>query len=243
MELQTTFNEIDLEDIDFDKLDILAYIKHILPLCLEFYTKVDQFYQTPWTLMKNDTTFIFGHINRIKQEALKLKISSNENTQEESYIQKESKQKQVSKKNQKKNQSKGKHAKQKQEPKYGRKAAQSAQQISVQASQKQMQQPQKPKTFEDLNAKFGKELEKAFNELKVIVINFKSEDDWKKFVEENNVQISEITYRHGSHESREIFFNFEGQKTKGQLVTHYGHGKDTSEEISRQIRVTRRIQK
>jgi hypothetical protein len=191
---------------------------------------------------KKNISTILNDINEIKQDALKL-ISSNENTQEESYIQKESNPKSAFKKNTKKNQSKGKQTKQKQAHPNGRNAARSNQAIPSQISKKQMKQAPKPKTLEDLDTKFGEELEKAFDELEVITIDFDSEDDWKKFVEENDVQISEIAYRHGSHESQEILFNFEDQRIKGQLLTYHVHGKDASEEISRQVRVTRRIQK
>ena len=132
---------------------------------------------------------------------------------------------------------------QKQAPKYGQKTDLTNQSIPTQISQKQMKQAPKTKTLEDLDIQFGEDLEKVFDKLEVIAINFASEEDWNAFVKENDVQISEIVYRHGSHESQEIFFNLEGQKTKGQLLTYHVHGKDTQEEISRQIRVTRRVQK
>jgi len=140
----------------------------------------------------------------------------------------------------------------KQAPKYGRKAARSAQPIPAQVSQKQMQQAQKPKTLEDLNAKFGEELEKVFDKLEAITINFKSEDGWNMFIEEANVEFFGVSYRHGSHESEEIYFDFEQEKDngeiekqriKGQLLTYHIHGKDTLEETTRQIRVTRYTQK
>ena len=247
MELQTTFNEINLEDIDFDKLDTLAYVKNSLQLSINFYTdmiKLASLYTDPihaWTLTKKDIPLMLRKINDIKQATLELKISSKENTQEESYTQKESKQKQVFKKNPK---SKGKKTKQqKQAPQHGRKAARFTQEIPTQPSQKQMKQAPTPITLKDLDAKFGKDMEKDFDELEVITIDFESEKDWNGFVKENNVEISGTPYQHGSHESQEIFFDFEGQKTKGQLLTYHVHGKDTPEKITRQIRVTRRTQK
>ena len=125
---------------------------------------------------------------------------------------------------------------------HGRKAARATQAIPTHTSQKQMKQAPKPKTLENLDAKFGEDLEKAFDELELITIDFVSEEDWNEFQKESNVEFGS-SYRHGSHESQEITFNFEGQKTKGQLLTHHVHGKDTPEEISRQVRVTRRAQK
>ena len=129
----------------------------------------------------------------------------------------------------------------KQTPLVGRKAAPDT--FSIPETQKQMKQAPTPITLKDLDTKFGKDMEKDFDELEVITIDFESEKDWIGFVKENNVEISGTPYQHGSHESQEIFFDFEGQKTKGQLLTYHVHGKDTPEKITRQIRVTRRTQK
>ncbi len=247
MELQTAFNEINLEDIDFDKLNMLTCTKKILQTHINLYTdmmNLASLYTDPiyaWNSTKKDIPLILKEINDIKQTTSWLEISSKENTQEESYTQKESKQKQVSKK---KLNSKGKKVKQqKQAPQHGRKAARFTQEIPTQPSQKQMKQAPTPITIKDLDAKFGKDMEKDFDELEVITIDFESEKDWIGFVKENNVEISGTPYQHGSHESQEIFFEFEGQKTKGQLLTYHVHGKDTPEKITRQIRVTRRTQK
>ncbi|MFQ6722779.1 MAG: hypothetical protein ACLRFH_00005 [Opitutales bacterium] len=246
-ELQTTFNEINIADIDLDELKLFSPLKDILSIFTNNYNeimKIASLYKNPiyaWNSTQKTIPHILEDINIIKEDTLKLKIFSKENTQEESCTQKESKQKQVSKKNLKSKRKKTKQ--QKQAPQNGRKAARFTQEIPTQPSQKQMKQAPTPITLKDLDAKFGEDMEKDFDELEVITIDFESEKDWNGFVKENNVEISGTPYQHGSHESQEIFFDFEGQKTKGQLLTYHVHGKDTPEKITRQIRVTRRTQK
>ena len=129
----------------------------------------------------------------------------------------------------------------KQTPIVGRKAI--PQSFSTSVPQKQMKQASKIKTLEELDNKFGKDLDKALDKLEVITIEFGSEEEWNKFI--NNAEIVPNTSHQsdGSHQSQEIFFDFEGQKIKGQLASHYTHGRDTKtgEKITRKIKATRYI--
>ena len=94
-----------------------------------------------------------------------------------------------------------------------------------------------------MDDKFGEDLEKSFKNLEEINIDFDSEEDWEIFIKKADVKFEGESHRHGSHESQEIFFDLEGQNTKGQLLTYHVHSKDTPEKITRKIRVTRRVQK
>jgi len=131
----------------------------------------------------------------------------------------------------------------KQTPMVGRKAI--PQSFSTSVPQKQMKQAPKTKTLEDLDNEFGKDLDKALDKLEVFTIEFDSEDEWNEFI--NNTEIAPSTSHQsgGSHQSQEIFFDFEGQTIKGKLVGHYTHGRDTKtgEKITHKITIMRRIQK
>lgn len=110
---------------------------------------------------------------------------------------------------------------------------------------KQMKKDSSPKTLEDLNAKFGMELEKDLSELESVIMDFCTDEDWNVFVEERNVRLGQTCHRHGSHESQAIVFDFEGRETKGLLLTYYIHGTDTKIKggVKRTVKITRRIQK
>lgn len=112
-------------------------------------------------------------------------------------------------------------------------------------SKKQMKKGSSPKTLEDLNAKFGMELEKDLSELELVIIDFYTDEEWQCFVKDKNVRFDQQSYRQGSHESRGIVFDFEGQETKGLLLNWYVHGTDkkTKGGVNRTVRITRRIQK
>lgn len=115
----------------------------------------------------------------------------------------------------------------------------------VSMSKKQMKKIYSPKTLEDLNAKFGMELEKDLSELELVIIDFYTDKEWQSFVKNKNVRFAQQAYRQGSHESQGIVFDFEGQETKGLLLNWYVHGTDkkTKGGVNRTVRITRRIQK